>query len=111
MCGELVTIASLDPDRFVAHCNCGCLHLVWRQLTLRVHMDDLSRVLTQLRPSLRQNSEGGSVHVWLGVVGLHLRYGEFEGLMTLLEDAQQALAQLPPSRLRPRQRDILGLLN
>jgi hypothetical protein len=110
MCGEPVTVASLDQDRFVAHCSCGCLHLVWRQLTLRMHTADVPKVIAQLTPMLEQQA-GNSVHVWLGIVGLHLRHTEFEELMALLRQTQTALVALPPRPLTARQQDILRLPN
>lgn len=110
MCGELVTVAALDQDRCVARCACGCLHLVWRQLTLRMHTADVPKVLAQLTPMLAQQA-GNGVHVWLGIVGLHLRHTEFEELLALLKQAQTALEALPLRPLTARQQNILRLLN
>jgi hypothetical protein len=110
MCGDLKTLATLDDERFVARCNCGCVHLVWRHLTLRMHASDLARVIAQLTPALQQQAHS-SVHVWLGMVGLHLYAAEFKALMALLQQAHTALAQWPSGVVALPQQHGIGLPN
>jgi hypothetical protein len=91
VCTEISTITALDRDRFVNLCTCGCLHIVWRQLTLRMHAADLAPARERLG-SLAAPAVTGSVHVWLGTVGLHLRVAELRELVTLFARAEEAIA-------------------
>lgn len=91
MC-DFIPLAALSYHRYLALCSCGCLHLVWDNVTIRFRKSDLPGVLAQLQGAPLAK---GEVEIWLYTVGLKLTPDAFPGLLNLLSEAQDALARCP----------------
>jgi hypothetical protein len=50
-CGEFRMLALHSPQRFVAVCTCGALHLQWDAWGLQLHPNDLGLIQTVLENS------------------------------------------------------------
>jgi len=100
MCDTPTLLANINNHRFIAHCPCGCLHLVWDNATIRLDQADLGNVLCALqhpapasRSHITVSAEAGAVQVWLLSAGLNMTPAEFGAFQELLGRAR---AQLEP---------------
>lgn len=92
-CGSVVVIAKSGPDRFLARCTCGCLHLVWDNASISLLESDLCQLVANppqddravdRRFEMRADPFGG-YQVWAGSGGLRVPSSEWTEMLTLLE--------------------------
>lgn len=105
---DLAMLAMYDTRRFIALCQEGTIHLVWRQQTLRLRPCFFLRLAGVLdgfisaeQPTLETDflavfwSKTGSVNLWVLNMGLALSASEFDVLLDLIRSAQQQLRAVP----------------
>ncbi len=92
-CGSVVVIARSGPDRFLARCTCGCLHLVWDNASISLLEADLQRLIdnpprtdqaVSQRFEMREDPYGG-YQVWAGSGGLRVPASEWREMVSLLK--------------------------
>lgn len=95
-------LASLSEGRFLAHCTCGTLHLVWDNATVRLDERDLGSVVRYLchefpapGADVTLAAQGGEVQVWLLKAGFRLTPDEFRAFRGMLVRGLEALRDLP----------------